>query len=227
MFKRSLSIDDYLLILVNLIPVYGVWFAEWNAPQIFLVYCLETVIVGFFNVVKMLVVLLLVRTQDLNNNKLPMTIKSGIFLIVFFILHYGIFVFVQTQIFFSVSGIIQGSSFFTSYQKIDNALGSNGKILLMIFIGYYTLQTIYVFFVSGRYKIITIEKLMIEPYSRIFIQQFVVIIGSMFLLSSANMIFILIMAIVKICFELFFKLNFRKKIKNEINTQTEKAINNS
>jgi hypothetical protein len=46
-------------------------------------------------------------------------------------------------------------------------------------------------------------RLMFEPYIRIFVQQFVVILGSMFLGFGANKIFILIFVITKIFFELF------------------------
>ena len=64
MFKRKFTAGDYLLIIVNLIPLYGVWFEDWNASQIFLVYCLETVIIGIINVLKMACVTLFVRKKD-------------------------------------------------------------------------------------------------------------------------------------------------------------------
>ena len=53
MFKRKLTISDFFLIVVNLVPLYGVWFEGWDAKQVFIVYCLETVIIGIINVVKM------------------------------------------------------------------------------------------------------------------------------------------------------------------------------
>ena len=64
MFKRKLTIPDFFLILVNLIPLIGVWFNEWNAKQIFLVYCMETVIIGLINVIKMAIVTLFVKKKD-------------------------------------------------------------------------------------------------------------------------------------------------------------------
>jgi hypothetical protein len=63
------------------------------------------------------------------------------------------------------------------------------------------------FFNSGTYKTISLSRLMFEPYLRIFVQQFVVILGSMFLVFGGGKIFILIFIVVKISFELFVNLN--------------------
>lgn len=207
MFKKKLFTSDYLLIIVNLIPLYGVWLEGWNASQVFLVYCLETVIIGIVNVLKMACVTIFVRKKDTWQNGGISTMLSGWFFIFFFIVHYGFFVFVQTQIFFSVSGLVPGGFFLTSYAKIPALLDDNGRLMLLIFVAYYTLQNIFDFFLSGSYKTISLGRLMFEPYIRIFVQQFVVILGSMFLSFGAGKIFILIFIIVKIFFELSVNFN--------------------
>lgn len=222
MFKRKLSISDWLLILVNLIPLYCVWFEGWNASEVFLVYCLETVIVGIINVLKMVCVTIFVKRTDVWENGGSVTKQSGWFFIFFFIVHYGFFVFVQTQIFFGVSGLVPDGSLFANYSKIPELLGNNGKLMLLIFIAYYTLQNFFDFFMSGNYKTISMGRLMFEPYIRIFVQQLVVILGSMFLSFGANKIFILVFVIAKIFFELFVNFNRylalaekRQQLKNE------------
>jgi len=86
-------------------------------------------------------------------------------------------------------------------------LGNNGKLMLLIFIVYYTVQNFIDFFMSGNYKTISMGRLMFEPYVRIFVQQFVVILGSMFLTFGAGKIFILIFVAAKIFFELFINYN--------------------
>jgi hypothetical protein len=207
MFKRKLSVSDLLLIIVNLIPLYCVWFEGWNASEVFLVYCLETVIIGMVNVLKMACVTLFVKKTDVWQNGGSSTMVSGWFFIFFFIVHYGFFVFVQTQIFFSVSGLIPDHSLMGGYSKIPSLLGDNGKLMLLIFIAYYTVQTFFEFFMTGNYKTISLGRLMFEPYIRIFVQQFVVILGSMFLTFGAGKIFILIFVIAKIFFELFINYN--------------------
>ena len=205
MFKRKLTISDFLLIVVNCIPLYGVWFEGWDAKPIFLVYCMETIIIGIINVVKMACITIFVRKKDVwesNSNNM----QSGWFFIFFFIVHYGFFVFIQTLIFFSVSKMVPGGSFLMSYSKIPELLGDNGKLMLLIFIAYYTLQSIFDFFSTGNYKTVSLGKQMFEPYMRIFVQQFVVILGSFFLTFGAGKIFILIFIVAKIFFELF--INF-------------------
>ena len=194
LLKRKLTAGDYLLIIVNLIPVYGVWFEGWNAAQIFLVYCLETVIIGLFTVIKLACVTLIVKPRDEWNAGKGSVMVSGLFFILFFIVHYGIFVFVQTQIFFGVSGLVNDRSILGTYRQIPKVLGHEGQLLLLIFIIYYTLQNLFDFFLSGEYKTISMMKLMFQPYARIFVQQFVVIVGSMFLTFGAHKVFILILA---------------------------------
>ena len=224
MLKRKLTQSDLLLIIVNLIPVYAVWFEGWNASQVFLVYCLETVIIGLFNVIKMACVTLFVKPGDVWQNGDSYAMQSGFFFIFFFIIHYGIFVFVQTQIFFAVSDIMKSDSILGKYAEIPQALGNDGKLLLLIFITYYTLQNLFNFFLSGEYRTISMSRLMLQPYGRIFVQQFVVILGSMFLSFGAGKIFIAILVAAKIFFEVY--VNFdrlvllaekKQKLKNERN----------
>lgn len=202
-FKRKLTISDYLLIVVNLIPVYGVWFEGWNPKMIFVVYCLETVIIGLVNVLKMGIVTVFVKGKDEWQANGTTRAVSGLFFILFFIVHYGFFIFVQTQIFFAIAGIGGRASTFGIYGAIPGLLGPQGKLLLSIFITYYTIQTFFSFFSSGQYKTISMMKLMFQPYLRIIVQQFIVILGSFFILFGAGKIFILIFATVKIFAELF------------------------
>lgn len=222
MLKRRLTINDYLLIVINLIPLYGVWFLGWDAKHIFVVYAMETVIIGIINVLKMSFITLFVKKQDTWQNNGGSSMQSGWFFILFFIAHYGFFVFVQTQIFFAVSRLIPNGSFFANYAKIPALLGDNGKLMLLIFVAYYTLQNLFDFFLSGNYKTISMGRLMFEPYMRIFVQQFVVILGGIFLGFGAGKIFMLVFVIAKIFFELFVNFNRflaiaekRQQLKNE------------
>ncbi|MGC4102968.1 DUF6498-containing protein [Ferruginibacter sp.] len=206
MFKRALTKSDFLLIVVNLIPLYGVWFEGWDPKTMFLVYCMETVIIGLINVIKMACVTLFVKSTDVWENNGSSTMQSGWFFIFFFIIHYGFFVFIQTQMFFGVTGMIPEGNMLMKYSSIPKLLGDNGMLMLLIFIAYYTVQNIFSFFSSGLYKIISLGRLMFEPYLRIFVQQVVVILGSMFLSFGAGKIFMLVFVAVKIFFELF--INF-------------------
>src|SRR5690606_12701165 len=111
--------------------------------------------------------------------------------ILFFIIHYGIFVFIQTQIFFKLSQVIESNQFFVSYKTIFQALGDEGKLLLGIFALYYTIDFLFDFIGTGKYQNEEMSDLMFRPYGRIFVQQFVVILGGFFLLFKANSLFII------------------------------------
>ncbi len=204
MIKRKLSTSDYLFMAANLLPVAGVWAFGWNPREIFLVYCLETIIIGIFNLVKMAIVTL-VRKKDTWYNQGSRTQQSGLFFMLFFLLHYGIFVAVQMGIFFGVSGLgheykITFSNFFTKWPEM---LDTDSLILLGVFVFCYCFKMLFEFLRSGEYKTVPMMLLMFQPYGRIFIQQIVVILGSMFLTFGAGKVFILIFALVKIFFELF------------------------
>lgn len=222
MFKHKLTISDLLLILVNLVPLYGVWALNWDARIVFLVYCMETVIIGLANVLKMAVVTVFVRPKDNWESNGKITLQSGWFFILFFIMHYGLFVFVQTQLFFGVSGLGKSGSFFGNYSQIPVLLGNEGKMLLLIFLLYYALQTYFDFFANNRFRTISLNRLMFEPYIRIFIQQLVVITGSIFLSFGAGKIFILVFVVVKIGFEVMINYTVLwRKAKERAGTESK------
>ena len=204
MFKKVLTRSDYLLIAANLLPVAGVWLWNLSPKEVFLVYCLETVIIGLFTLVKMGIVSL-TRKTDIWYNGPSGTSQHGIFFMLFFILHYGIFVGVQMGIFFGVSGIGKGSNInvFNFFYKWPQLINDDSLAMLGAFVFVYGYKMVVDFILSRQYRTIPMMLLMFQPYGRIFIQQITVILGSMFLVFGAGKIFILIFAIIKICFELF------------------------
>ena len=62
--KRKLTQGDWSLVAANLLPVIGVWFLNWSAQEVFLVYCLETIIIGGFTLIKMLITGLIVKKDE-------------------------------------------------------------------------------------------------------------------------------------------------------------------
>jgi hypothetical protein len=202
MFKRQLTQTDYFLIAANLLPVAGTWFLGWSPVQVFIAYCLETVIIGLFNLLKMGVVTA-IRKTDLWYNNGNVSRVSGVFFMLFFLVHYGMFVCIQTGLFVEVSGIAKAgnTSFFDFFFHWPSYVGPDAWYILAGFAICYAFQFFRYFIGSGEYRTIPLMKLMFQPYLRIFIQQFTVIGGSIFLSFGAGKIFILIFALVKICFE--------------------------
>ena len=204
MIKKTLTRSDYFLIAANLLPVAGVWIWGWSPKEVFMVYALETVIVGLFNLLKMGVVTA-VRKTDIWYNGPSRTQQSGLFFMFFFLVHYGMFVAIQTGMFIQVSGIAKEYKvgFFDFFIHWPRYLGPDAYYMLAGFIISYGFNMYWNFLRPRQYRTISMMQLMFQPYGRIFIQQVTVILGSMFLVFGAGKIFILIFAAVKILFEVF------------------------
>jgi len=202
--------------------VYGVWFEQWRAVEVFLVYCLESVIIGGFNVIKMFLTTL-VKKKDVWENKGSSSTVSGYFFIFFFIIHYGFFIAVQMGIFLATinmgdlpntpDGILDFLLHFPKYLSVGVTW------LLLTFIISYAFQTLKDFVISGEYKTASIGRLMFQPYPRIIVQQFVVILGGFILMLGAGKLFIVIFALVKIFFEVM--LDYDKMLKERDTVSAE------
>ena len=205
MFKKGLKRSDYILIAANLLPVTGVWFFDWSPAEVFMVYALETIIVGFFTLLKMGITTLYSKT-DIWYNQGSSQRVSGLFFMFFFLVHYGLFVAIQTGLFIEVSGLGKEGhlgffDFFLHWPKYFTS-GNLQYMLLGFFISY-GFDTVWNFIRPGIYKTAPMMLLMFQPYGRIFIQQVTVIVGSIFLSFGAGKVFILIFALVKIIFEVY------------------------
>ncbi len=206
-----------MLILANLVPVLGVWLWGWSATEIFIVYAMETLILGCITVLKMLVTIVAGGKPASNESK-NVSAKGGLFIIFFFIFHFGMFAMVQTGIFSQVADIIPPGKgftyfFFHWYEYINRDIA---YMLIAFTLGHLG-QTFFPFILKKEYREVTVIHLMVEPYGRIFIQQFTVILGAMFLQLGWGKVFILIFAIVKILFEVFadFKSLMQKNMQGK------------
>ena len=223
--KKRLTQGDWSLIIANLIPVIGVWFLNWSAKEVFLVYCLETIIIGFFALLKMLIAGL-IRKKDVWQTQVSSNTKQPFwFFMLFFLVHYGMFVAIQMGMFFAVSGIgdEHGITFFNFFTKWPSLLTKEAYIMLGVFILSYGFRLTTDFILTGDYKTSSLGYLMFQPYGRIFIQQVTVILGSMFLSFGAGKVFILIFALIKILFEVFidFDMIIKKAAKGELKHSDE------
>ena len=222
--KTKLTQGDWSLLIANLIPVIGVWFFNWSAKEVFLVYCLETIIIGFFTLLKMLITGIIVK-KDVWQSQGRTSKQPFWFFMLFFLLHYGLFVAIQMGLFFAVSGFGDqyGITFFNFFSKWPSLLTNEAYIMLGVFIVSYGFRLTTDFILSGQYKTASLGYLMFQPYGRIFIQQVTVILGSMFLSFGAGKIFILVFALIKIFFEVFidFETIIKKAAKGELKSSGE------
>jgi hypothetical protein len=207
MFKRKLKSTDILLIVANLVPVYGVWFEGWNARDAYIVYAMETFIVGAFTILKLLVATFAKKTDWWYNGDTRQKV-SGLFFIFFFILHFGLFAVIQTTIFSNSANINHpGTGLFDFFLHWYTYINKDISIMLAGFIVSYFITNFLPFLAKEEYKNTPMMKLMFQPYGRIVIQQFTVILGSMFLIFGLGKIFILVFALARIWFEVYFNVD--------------------
>jgi len=218
--KKKLTQSDWSLLIANLLPVIGVWFFNWSAQEVFVVYCLETIIIGIFALLKMLITGLIKKNDEWQTTGGSSIKQPFWFFMFFFLIHYGFFVAIQMGIFFSVSGIgdQHGITFFNFFTKWPSLLTNDAYLMLGAFIVSYGFRFTSDFILNGEYKTSSLGYLMFQPYGRIFVQQFTVIVGSIFLSFGARKVFILIFALIKIFFEVFIDFDFllRKAAKGEL-----------
>jgi hypothetical protein len=77
--KDWLDIPVIALLAANAIPLFGVLFLGWNAFYVVLLYWTENIVIGFYNVLKMMFAAV----------PHPIAHLGKLFLIPFFIIHYG------------------------------------------------------------------------------------------------------------------------------------------
>lgn len=192
--NASKKTSNTVLILANLVPLIGVLFLGWDGKGIIVIYILETIMIGLINALKMLTVYFINGTKKEPAPSAGDNI-SGFALIPFFLFHYNFFVFVQSVLFFAFSSMwepmgkgiepfnLVGQFSLYINQETAWALGS----LLIANLTYFVND----FVLNDKYKTQTISGLMFAPYKRIFLQQFLVILGGFIFMLTGGISFVM------------------------------------
>lgn len=193
------NLTRVFFLLANLLPLYGVWFWNWDAKQIFLVYCMESVIIGIMTIGRMTLTGLFGHTSSQSTTNRS---SSWAGLILFFIVHYGFFLAIQMGIFFGVSNMIpKARGPFETIQAIPSVMTLQSWMMLLALWAAYMMDLVMNFIIPKKFHETNIYMEMFRPYPRVVVQQFVVIIGSFFLLFGAAKIFIAVFIAIKLWVE--------------------------
>ncbi len=202
------------LIVANLIPLGGVLFFGWEPVSVFVFYIFETILVGLFTVLKMLTVYFTNRDVAIRREPdIDTASASGFVLIPFFLFHYFFFVFIQTGIFFALTGFVirDFKSPFHLFNNLMHFISAETSIALAGLVMSQAISYAMDFMLSGDFKTTSLAQLMSQPYSRIFIQQFAVILGgfvfilfNLFFPEILFLVFIVIFSLVKIYFDFYY-----------------------
>ncbi|MBM3254859.1 MAG: hypothetical protein FJZ08_00970 [Candidatus Omnitrophica bacterium] len=152
------------LILANLFPLFGVLVLGWRLFPIMFLYWSESAIVGFFNILK------IIKAQgttpgNFTINDQPASKLDKCSIILFFIMHYGIFM------------TVHGGFIFALFGPADMRFWELAGALLFLFVSH-GLSYIYNFLKEGEYKVFSPSQLLMQPYARIFIMHFTILCGA-------------------------------------------------
>lgn len=192
------------LVLANLVPVFGVLFLHWEVFPLMFLFWSENVIVGAFNVLKML----------MNHPESPVSWIGKLFIIPFFCVHYGLFCFghgVFVMGFFGggmnhMRGFPTALTFWNVMR--ENQLGwavlgltvSHGVSFVTNYLG------------KGEYQRVGLNQLMNQPYGRIVVMHIAILFGGFMVMAlhSPTPALLLLVAL-KTAFDLGSHVGERKK----------------
>ncbi len=164
--KPGLPPSALVLLAANLVPLLGVLSGQWTVLSILLLYWFENVVIGGINVLRM-------AFAD------PKSIASGaikIFLIPFFIVHYGMFCFVHGMFIMFFFG--HATRFSPSPAAFAAALRDAGVGFAALCIAVsHLFSFIHNFLLDGEYRRTTPQLLMGRPYGRVVILHVSILIG--------------------------------------------------
>lgn len=190
------------LVMNVIIPIVGILFLGWGALEVIYMYFFETVVIGAFYIPRILVakgekIFLfgkdyseqvkekIQEQRELQSIDAPVKLKA--FLAVFFLMHYGIFIAIQGSFIFGmlsegIGGMSKhpNLSFFGEmfYPPIAALYEKNLGLSVLLLVIVQAFDFVTGFLASGEYRVKHCVAYMIEPYKRVFVQQFTVILGA-------------------------------------------------
>ncbi len=178
------SFNNSFIWLNALVLLIGVFYFGWKAEVVVIAYFLETIIIGFIHVCKMLMVNF---NSDIQKNEVPRDANAitGFAAIPFFMVHYFFFIFVQSVFIFGMLSTLipKGNSSFDVFSNYAYLLSQQDILLAFLTLAFTNVAlTLKNFVLPGAYRTTTINKMFFQPYLRIIIQQFATILAGFFIL---------------------------------------------
>ena len=199
--KYRLDIPLLTLIAANTIPVWGVLFLGWDAFYIVILYWAENLAVGFYNILK----IAFARVPR------PIEHLGKLFLIPFFIIHYGGFMavhglFILVLFKKSTGGFLSGNTwpcFLVFVQMLLNVIKQAYSVMTVPM--KYALAGLFLshgvsfvdnFLLKREFASARPDKLMGSPYSRIVVMHIAIIVGAFFTFAIGSPVALLVVLIV-------------------------------
>ncbi|MEM1113189.1 MAG: DUF6498-containing protein [Pseudomonadota bacterium] len=209
-WRRELSLA--LLVLVNLLPLAGVLWFDWDVGALMILYWSENLIIGFYTLVRILVVAPL----------------GGIFAGLFFTVHYGGFcavhgMFIVSMLFDSEMNPLAGDSwpfFLVFVQLLVNVVRQVLELAppewLVAFAGLalsHGASFVANFLLGGERRRLSVGTLMGSPYGRVMILHVTIIGGSFAVLALGQpLVMLLVLIALKLGVDIIMHLREHRKL---------------
>lgn len=164
------------LVLANLLPLAAVFWYGWSLSDLILLYWLESGVIGFFTVARMLVA----RSEGLPQAVARLGKRFGV---PFFVMHYGIFWLVHGMFVYAFFGGADdammsrpGSFFFGAFINTFTRADVFAWPLLGLLVSH-ALSFVTEYLLTGAYRSATINQLMAQPYGRVVVLHLTILGG--------------------------------------------------
>jgi hypothetical protein len=225
--KSRSNLGLVALVVANLVPLWGILFAGWDAFAIILLYWAENLAVGFYTVLKMACVKM--PTPAANLGKLVA--------IPFFVMHYGGFIGIHgvfVLAFFRHDmdmGHMNWPCFLVFVQILFHVIGQMwsamppGMIIpLICLFGSHGVSFVVNFLIKGEYAVITLNAIMAQPYPRMAVMHVALIFGGFGVAALGSPIPVLFVLVwLKTAFDVVLHLREHQKVQTSPRLRVHRA----
>lgn len=181
------DISTAALVIANALPVVGVLFLRWKVFPLILLYWLENVVVGAFNVLRLAVA----------NPKDPAGWLGKLFFIPFFCIHYGMFIFVHGVLLFAFFGRdVTGDTFPVPF-GVPAAIRRTGiEFAVLAIVVSHGVSFLTNYIRGGEYQRVSLQQLMHQPYNRVVVLHMAILGGGFAMMALGSPMYGLLLLIV-------------------------------
>ncbi len=171
--------------LANAVPIAGVVLLGWKVFPLVLLYWLENVVVGAFNVAK----LLLAQPRE------PAYWAAKLLAVPFFVVHFGMFTFVHGVLLFALLGP-KGTRPFEILATVPPAIRANhlGWAVVTLLVSH-GLSFYWNYLKNGEYQRASLNALMSQPYGRVVVLHLTVLFGGWIVLALGSPLLALVLLV--------------------------------
>ena len=207
----------WLILAVDLFPIYAVLVFGWGAAPLVFLYWLENLVIGAVTLARMMATAM---------QEHPVGLIAMLFIGPFFIVHYGMFCFVHGVFVHVFASMNTGGSpdFLGPVSLIQSALNSAPHMTLFILaiIALQAFLFVRDFLMRGQYRETTIQEEMMAPYGRILVLHFGLFVGMAAMIALGQpMLGILALILLRAVWGIFLTMRRRMHLDRKIEEKVD------